>query len=94
MTTSIVSTYPVGMNITLSIPDAVVERAREVARSRGVSLNGLVRDYLEAVAAREDGDGTAETFRAVWSARSGRSGGRVVTREDVYADRLSRWPRP
>jgi Family of unknown function (DUF6364) len=94
MTTTLVPTYPVGMNITLSIPDAVVERAREIARSRGVSLNALIRDYLEAVAARGDGDDTADTFRAVWAARSGGSGGQIMTRDDVYADRLSRWPRP
>lgn len=86
-----VDTYPVGMNITLSVPDDVVERVREVARSRGTSLNALVRDYLAALAAGDRGDDVAETFRSVWAMRTGHSAGRTVTRGDVYAERTDRW---
>ena len=35
------------MNITLSIDDRVVAKARQIASVRGTSLNQLVRDYLE-----------------------------------------------
>ena len=35
------------MNVTLSIDDQVVARARHLAATRGTSLNQLIRDYLE-----------------------------------------------
>ena len=35
------------MNVTLSIDDQVVARARRLAATRGTSLNQLIRDYLE-----------------------------------------------
>ena len=91
MSTVSVRTYPVLMNITLSVPDEVVERARDVARARGTSLNGLVRDYLEALTSVDDQDDAAAVFRSVWAARSGRSQGRVLARDDVYAERTDRW---
>ena len=36
------------MNLTLSIDEALAERARAVAAGRGKGLNQLVRDLLEA----------------------------------------------
>jgi Family of unknown function (DUF6364) len=38
------------MNITLSIDEQVVQRAREAAQKMGKSLNQVVRDYLEQLA--------------------------------------------
>jgi hypothetical protein len=38
------------MNITLSIDETVVQRAREAAQKMGKSLNQAVRDYLEQLA--------------------------------------------
>lgn len=40
--------YPVDVNITLSIDEALADRARADAAGRGKSLNQLVRDLLEA----------------------------------------------
>ena len=37
------------MNLTLSVSDEIIERAREVARQQGTSLNALVREYLERI---------------------------------------------
>jgi hypothetical protein len=38
------------MNLTLSVDERVVERARKVARSMGLSLNQAVRNYLDELA--------------------------------------------
>jgi predicted HicB family RNase H-like nuclease len=35
------------MNVTLSIDEKLLARARELAHERGTSVNQLVRDYLE-----------------------------------------------
>lgn len=34
------------MNITLSVPPAIVQDARELAESRNTSLNRMIRDFL------------------------------------------------
>lgn len=39
------------MNLTLSIDKALLERARRAAKARGKSVNQLVREYLEQMAA-------------------------------------------
>jgi hypothetical protein len=72
------------MNITLSVNDEVVERAREVARQQGTSLNALVRGYLESLAGTGRGEDLARQFDELWQERTGRSGGWQFTREDLY----------
>ncbi len=44
-----VSTYYVDMNLTLSIEDRLVRRARKRAEAMGKSLNELIRDYLRSI---------------------------------------------
>ena len=44
------------MNITLSVDEQVVQRAREAAKKMGKSLNQAVRDYLEQLAGSEHRD--------------------------------------
>jgi hypothetical protein len=39
------------MNVTLSLNDELVKRVRETAVERGTTLTGMVRSYLETVAA-------------------------------------------
>lgn len=80
-------TYPVHMNVTLSVPEDLVERARELARQQGTTLNSLVRAYLEELV-RGGGDELAAQFDALWEARSGHSGGWRFDRDDLYADRV------
>lgn len=78
------------MNLTLSVADDVVERAREVAQQQGTSLNALVRTYLERLAGRPGGEDLAGQFGALWHERSGRSGGWRFDREELYEERLGR----
>lgn len=81
------------MNVTLSIDDYLVERAREIARQRGKSLNGLIREYLQGLTASSRGPNLATQFQNLWAERAGHSGGWHFDREALYEDRLGRGAR-
>lgn len=76
------------MNLTLSVSDEVLERAREAARHQGTSLNALVRKYLETLAGVRDGDDLARQFDVLWESRSGHSGGWRFNRKELYEERV------
>ena len=63
--------------------DRLVERAREVARQQGTSLDALIRDYLEVLAGQPDGDAILNEFEAMW-AEPGHSDGAPFRREDSF----------
>ena len=71
------------MNITLSIDEQVVAKARHVAAVRGTSLNQLVRDYLEELTRPGDVESALDQLDALWSGRRGRSRG-PWTREELH----------
>jgi hypothetical protein len=41
-------------NVTISIDDNVLKRAKKIAIDRDTSFNGLVRTYVESLVAREE----------------------------------------
>jgi predicted transcriptional regulator len=41
-------------NVTISIDDNVLKRAKKIAIDRDTSFNGLVREYVESLVAREE----------------------------------------
>ena len=57
-----VRTYTVCMNLTLSVDDQIVQKARRRAESLGTSVNQLVRDYLEQLAGKSNLDHDADEF--------------------------------
>lgn len=75
------------MNITLSIDEKVVERAREKLRAVGKSLNQEIREHLEHIVGDD-----AELERDLEFLRStagrGDSKGWKYNREDAYEERL------
>ena len=71
------------MNITLSIDDQVVAKARRIASIRGTSLNQLVRNYLEDLTRHNDMKSVLDELDAMWSESTGRSQG-PWTREALY----------
>jgi len=77
------------MNLTLSVDEALVERARESARQRGTSLNALIREYIEVLAGNT-GDQALAAFEAMWD-QPGKSNGKALDRDDVYEERLGRY---
>ena len=85
-------TYAVFMNITLSIDEQVVERAREKLRAVGKSVNQEIREHLAHLAGDDDErmERDLEFLRS--TAGLGNSNGWKYNREDAYEERL-RWPR-
>jgi hypothetical protein len=76
------------MNLTLSVDEKILERARHVARQQGTSLNALVRGYLKNLAGKRANEEIADELMKLMKKHVGRSGGRRVRREDAYAGRL------
>ena len=78
-------------NLTLSIPDPDLARARKVAAERGTTVNAMVRKLL----AREVGGITPEQQEAIdWmvarsEANAGRRDGPLPTREETYDRKIS-----
>ncbi len=61
--TGYMHTYTVLMNVTLSIDEQLVARARKKADALGKSLNQLIRDYLQKLAGGDDPERSIEEFR-------------------------------
>jgi plasmid stability protein len=73
-------------NLTLTVDEEVLRRARIRALELGTSVNALVRDYLRQLAGRSAAaDGISEFFAATKGAGAG-SGpeGRTWTRDELY----------
>ena len=77
------------MNLTLALEVAIVERAREVARQQGTSLDQLIREYVESLAGQLSGDDVLAEFEAMWK-QPGNSGGKRFNRSELYDERLER----
>lgn len=80
-------THPLIMKLTLSVDDQVVERARDVARQQGTSLNALVRQYIESLAGQRTGAEVARELKRLWTTHSGPSDGKKLCREDAHERR-------
>lgn len=75
------------MNVTLSVEDEVLERARALARRRGMSLQELFREYLRTLVGERSGEAVAAELLELMTTHGGRSGGRRWRREDAYEGR-------
>lgn len=72
------------MNLTLSVDDQVVERARKLAGAMGKSLNQLVREYLEHLTARDDAERDIDELRQLSMEGGGRSRGWRFDRDELH----------
>lgn len=72
------------MNVTLSLDDALLDRARKVASRRGQSLNQMIRDFLSEVAGGPSPQQLVEELDALWEGSGGDSGGWRFDREAVH----------
>lgn len=82
-----VRTYTVFMNLTLSVNDEVVLKARKRAEQLGTSVNQLVREYLEELAGKSDPKGDAEEFERLSKISQGDSKGWKFDREEAHERR-------
>jgi plasmid stability protein len=73
-------------NLTLSIDDELLERARIRALEQGTSVNALVREYLEGFAGQEKQRDAIRGFLELAESSHSGSGpeGRTWTRDELY----------
>jgi hypothetical protein len=70
------------MNVTLSIDEQVVSRARKKAEALGKSLNQMIRDYLQTVAGGDDPERSIEEFKRL--SGKGHSRGWRFNRDEIH----------
>jgi hypothetical protein len=77
------------MNLTLSIDDELVKKVRKIAVDRDTTLTGMVRSYLETVAAETAAAGRQrrerETLERSFERFQFKVGKRTWKRADLYA---------
>ena len=71
------------MNVTLSLDDQLVTRARKKAEALGKSLNQLIRDYLQTIVGGDDPERSIEEFKRL-SGR-GHSRGWRFNRDEIHS---------
>jgi hypothetical protein len=70
------------MNVTLSIDDQTVERARRKAEALGKSLNQLIRDYLQKLVGGDDAERSIAEFERL--SGGGHSDGWKFDRDEIH----------
>lgn len=82
------------VNLTLAVDERTIQRAREIARQQGTSLNALLRQYIELLANQATGDELLREFQELWAdidrSPGGSSRGYKFDREELYEERLGR----
>jgi len=72
-------------NITLSVDENVLAEVRRYAAERNATVNGLVRDFLTSIAAREDrARNVRKRIRELSSHSAGRIGSKSWSRDDLH----------
>ena len=84
MTSLYVHTYYVDMNITLSIDQRLVERARKAAEAMGKSLNQVIREHLAYLAGEADMETELAELKTLSLASGGRSRGWKFDRDALH----------
>lgn len=78
-------------NLTLTIDDDVLRKARTRAAAEGTSVNAVVRRQIESYAGvGEDRRRAVMTILDLARTTQAGSGGRTWTRDDLYRERLER----
>jgi len=73
-------------NLTITIDDEMLKRARIRALQQGTSVNALLREYLKAYSGEESSNqGLREFIQQAQNTKSGSgTGGRSWKRDDLY----------
>jgi hypothetical protein len=72
------------MNVTLSIEDEVIRKARRRAEAMGTSVNQLIREYLEQLAGKADPNANAAEFEKLSRLAKGNSRGWKFNRDELH----------
>jgi len=81
------------MNLSRSVDDKLVERARRVASRQGTSLQALVRQYIETLAGSREGVALVDRLEEQWREadkhlRDHPPRNYKFDRDELYEDRL------
>jgi hypothetical protein len=82
-------------NLTIVVDDGTLKKARMRALEEDTSVNAVLREYLEEYAGRrrEQVEAARRIIEASRESRSGSGpGGREWKREEIYEERLGRYP--
>jgi len=72
-------------NVTISVDDDVLRKARIRAIEQGTSVNAVIRDHLEAYAqVRRDQLGVADDLLRMSKSSRARRGGRSWSRDELH----------
>lgn len=83
-------------NLTITVDEGTLKRARIRALEEDTSVNAVLREYLEEYAGRrqEQIEAARRIIQASRESGSGSGpGGRKWKREDAYEERLGRYPK-
>jgi hypothetical protein len=75
------------MNVTLSVDDQVLERARKLAATMGKSVNQMVREYLERLTSLDDAERDIEELRRLSIDSGGDPRGWRFDRDEIHERR-------
>jgi len=75
-------------NLTISVDEELLTRARALARKQGTSVNALLRKHLETLVGEQPGDLVADELLMLMDEHGGRSGGKKIRRDELYEDRI------
>ena len=77
------------MNVTLSLDDRLVKKARKIAVERDTTMTGMIREYLETLVSEDTASGRKrrerETLERSFQELQFRVGKRSWKRADLYA---------
>ena len=76
------------MDLTISIEDELLERARRYAAERGTSVEQLLRNALEKLVRVTSREVTADELVRLFRSQPGQGNGDVFRREDAYEDEV------
>ena len=72
------------MNVTLSLDEKLLDRARKLAAQRGISLNQMIRDYLSELTGEPSPEQLIAELDALWAESRGDSRGWSFNRDELY----------
>ena len=72
------------MNLTLSVEEKIVRRARKAAESMGLSLNEAVRRFLVELAGGDSAENDIAEMRDLSKRSGGDSRGQRIDREELH----------
>jgi plasmid stability protein len=80
------------MNLTITVDDELLRRARIRAVTQGTSVNAILREFLESFAGSDSEIAARNKLASLarTSTASSRTHGRSWSREEVYAERTDR----